>query len=167
MTHSRRYDLDWLRVIAFTILIYFHAAIIFIPGGLPLIQNLETSPLLGLFVDFSHQFRLALLFLISGAGVGFAKRHRKDNEFIIERCRRLLIPLLVGIIFVVPPMVYAKKLFLGVVDSSFRGFYPTFLPKVFIPRAILAGIISGLSLTGLFFVCSEFGCFVTSMQMKR
>ena len=37
MIKQRRYDLDWLRVIAFIVLVYFHAAILFIPGGLPMI----------------------------------------------------------------------------------------------------------------------------------
>ena len=30
---ERRVDMDWLRVIAFGLLIFFHSAIIFIPGG--------------------------------------------------------------------------------------------------------------------------------------
>lgn len=79
---SRRYDLDWLRVIAFFILIYFHTAVFFIPGGLPMIQNAEVSPGLGVFVDISHQFRLALLFFISGVGVAFARRRRTNTAFL-------------------------------------------------------------------------------------
>ena len=47
--NERRYDLDWLRLIAFGVLIYFHAAIFFIAGGLPLIQNQALSPGLELF----------------------------------------------------------------------------------------------------------------------
>jgi hypothetical protein len=64
--NERRADLDWLRVIAFWLLIYFHAAIAFVPGGIPMIQNAEVSPVLQVMVGFLHEFRLALLFLISG-----------------------------------------------------------------------------------------------------
>lgn len=121
---ARRYELDWLRVIAFTVLIYFHAAIFFIPGGLPLIQNTETSYGLDIFVEISSQFRLALLFFISGAGVYFARRKRSEREFLVERSQRLLIPLVVGILFIVPPMVYTEKLFLGEFAGSLLEFYP-------------------------------------------
>ena len=77
--NSRRYDLDWLRVIAFLVLIYFHTAIFFVSGGIPMIQNVQTSAVLDVFVNISSQFRLALLFLISGAGVAFAKK-RTTNK---------------------------------------------------------------------------------------
>ena len=37
-----------------------------------------------------------------------------------------LIPLVVGIMFIVPPMIYAEKLFLGAFTGSFAEFYPRF-----------------------------------------
>ncbi len=126
MINSRRFDLDWLRIIAFGILIYFHTAIFFIPGGIPMIQNRETSEVLQNFVSISHQFRLALLFFISGVGVAFAKKRRSNREFLKERSRKLLIPLVVGILLVVPPMIYAEKLFLAEFTGSFIEFYPHF-----------------------------------------
>ena len=121
---TRRHELDWLRVIAFMVLIYFHAAIFFVPFGLPTIQNPENSEALAIFVKISSQFRLALLFFISGVGVYFAKRKLSDPEFIRERSRRLLIPFFFGMVFVVPPMVYTEKLFLGMFDGSLLEFYP-------------------------------------------
>lgn len=138
MITSRRYDLDWLRIIAFTILVYFHAAIIFIPGGLPMIQNAETSTVLQWFVDISHQFRLALLFFISGVGVAFARRRRTRKEFLRERSQRLLIPLVVGILLIVPPMVYVEKIFLGEFIGSFWQFYPSFFTGGIYPEGNLS-----------------------------
>jgi len=111
---SRRADLDWLRVIAFGLLIYFHAAVVFLPSGIPMIQNDVASPVLQLVVAFLHQFRLALLFLISGVGVCFALKHRDSRGFLRERSIRLLLPLAFGIVILVPPMVYLEKRFLGV-----------------------------------------------------
>lgn len=138
MITSRRYDLDWLRIIAFAVLIYFHAAITFIPGGIPMIQNDDTSSALQWFVDISHQFRLALLFFVSGVGVGFARRRRNNREFIAERSKRLLIPLAMGILLVVPPMVYTEKLFLGNFTGSFWQFYPTFFTEGVYPEGNLS-----------------------------
>jgi glucan biosynthesis protein C len=138
MITSRRYDLDWLRIIAFTVLVYFHTAIIFIPGGLPLIQNAETSTGLVWFVEISQQFRLALLFFISGVGVGFARRRRTPPEFIKERSRRLLIPMIIGILAIVPPMVYTEKLFLGQFSGNFFQFYPEFFTDGVYPAGNLS-----------------------------
>ena len=122
-TKTRRHDLDWLRVLAFALLIFFHAAIAFVPGGIPMIQNATTSNVLEVAVAFFHQFRLALLFLVSGVGVAFAMRSRDRKAFIRERSRRLLIPLVFGILVVVPPMVYLEKLFIGAFDCTFASFY--------------------------------------------
>ena len=107
LSSQRRYELDWLRVIAFGLLIYFHAAIVFVPNGLPLIQNADVSPVLHAFVAFLQEFRLGLLFLISGCGVYFAtgRGSRSPQAFFRERSMRLLVPLLVGILIIVPPLV--------------------------------------------------------------
>lgn len=138
MITSRRYDLDWLRIIAFAVLIYFHAAITFIPDGIPMIQNADTSIALQWFVDVSHQFRLALLFFISGVGVGFARRRRTNREFLAERSRRLLIPLVVGVLLVVPPMVYTEKVFIGAFAGDLWDFYPAFFTKGVYPEGNLS-----------------------------
>jgi len=138
MITSRRYDLDWVRAIAFLILIYFHTAIIFIPGGIPMIQNAETSQFLLTFVTISTQFRLALLFFVSGVGVAFARRRRTSAGFIQERSKRLLIPLIVGILLVVPPMVYTEKVFLGDFTGSLLEFYPHFFTDGVYPRGNLS-----------------------------
>ena len=135
---DRRYDLDWLRVIAFGILIWFHAAIIFIPGGLPLIQNAETSEPLAWFVSVSHQFRLSLLFLVSGCGVAYARRKRGGMAFVRERSVRLLVPLVFGVFVIVPPMVYLEKLHVGTVDVSFWQFYPSFFSEGVYPDGHLS-----------------------------
>lgn len=138
MITSRRYDLDWLRIFAFGILIYFHTAIIFIPGGLPMIQNNENSAFLTLFVHVSSQFRLSLLFFISGVGVAFARRKRSEREFIIERSKRLLLPLALGMLLIVPPMVYLEKLHLGTFTGSLPGFYSELLSQGVYPQGNLS-----------------------------
>jgi glucans biosynthesis protein C len=123
---TRRSDLDWLRIIAFGLLIYFHAAVVFLPSGIPMIQNDISSPVLQVFVVFLHQFRLALLFLISGVGVCFALKHRSSKAFAKERAERLLIPLAFGVLVLVPPMVYLEKQFLGTYQGPFSAFYGDF-----------------------------------------
>lgn len=89
-TSSRRHDLDWLRVILFGLLIWFHLGVFtfwLFPD--------DEAPLSVLFVvDVMHQWRLAALFLISGMGTAFAFRRRDVKTFLNERLVRLGIPLL-------------------------------------------------------------------------
>ncbi|MEO0437652.1 MAG: acyltransferase family protein [Pseudomonadota bacterium] len=138
MPPERRHDIDCLRVLAFALLVYFHAAILFIPGGLPLLQNDETSSLLKVFVNFSHQFRLSLLFFVSGIGISFARRRRSDRSFLYERSIRLLVPLVFGIFAIVPPMVYIEKLALGEVPADFIAFYRAFFVSGIYPDGHLS-----------------------------
>jgi len=134
----RRHDLDWLRVIAFGILIYFHAGVAFLPTGIPQILNNEPSLIAGVLVSFFTQFRLALLFLVSGCGVYFALRKRDRSTFWRERSKRLLIPLIFGILFLVPPMVYLEKLYLGEFAGSFLEFYRALLSDGVYPAGNLS-----------------------------
>lgn len=134
----RRADLDWLRVVAFGLLIFFHAAMPFIPGGIPMIQNAESSPVLQIFVGFLHEFRLSLLFLVSGVGVCFALRHRSRAEFFRDRAIRLLVPFLFGVLVIVPPMIFLEKRFNGAFAGSFLAFYPRFFTEGVYPNGNLS-----------------------------
>ncbi len=136
--HERRHEFDWLRVIAFFVLIYFHTAIIFVPGGLPLLQNADTSQVLDIFVQISSQFRLGLLFMVSGLGVAFASRRRDRRSFLLERSWRLLLPLVIGILLWVPPMVYLEKRSIGEFDGSLWAFYPTLFTDGVYPKGNLS-----------------------------
>lgn len=135
---ERRADIDWLRVIAFGLLIYFHTAVAFLPDGLPMILNAEASLPLQVFVHFLHEFRLALLFMVAGMGVYFALRHRNRSAFLRERASRLLVPLVFGVLVVVPPMVFLEKLYLGQFGGNLMQFYQNLFSSGTYPRGNLS-----------------------------
>lgn len=139
---QRRFDLDWLRVIAFGLLIYYHSAIAFLPGGMPMIQNEETSIVLQVMAGFLHQFRLALLFLISGVGVFFALRGRNRTQFLRERSMRLIVPFVFGVLVVVPPMVYLEKRFIGGIAGDFLSSFVEFYFALFANGVYPSGNLS-------------------------
>ena len=104
-TTTRRYDLDWLRVIAI-LAVYFHHLGMPFNGDDFHIMNSESSKLLDDIMVYFEQFRLPLLFLISGTGTVLAFSKRTWKQFSKERTGRLLIPLIFGILFIVPPQTY-------------------------------------------------------------
>lgn len=122
---QRRYDLDWLRVIAFTILILFHTGMMFNIWGWH-IKNKETSEVLEYIMIFFNQWRMPLLFFISGAAVWFALERYSVRQFIAERNNRLLLPLAFGMFVIIPPQVYYERIFQGQM-YSFGEFYKTVL----------------------------------------
>lgn len=82
----RRYDLDWVRVLAFWLLILFHVALAFVPLRVYAYRNLRTAgPWLEWTLGWLHQWRLPVLFLISGMGTSFAFRRRSGWGFVRER----------------------------------------------------------------------------------
>ena len=104
---SRRYDIDWLRVIAIGLLLIYHIGIGFQPWGV-FIQFIQSDePLTSLWIPMSMMniWRIPLLFFVSGMGVCFAMRKRSWKQLLLERTRRIFVPLLFGIIFIVPAHV--------------------------------------------------------------
>jgi glucans biosynthesis protein C len=125
-TLYRRHDLDWLRVLAILLLHVFHTGMAFNNWGWH-IKNDVLLSWLDVPMGFLHQWRMPLLFLISGIGTTFALRSRRLSGFVKERNRRLLFPLVVGILLIVPPQVYCERLFQGVPFDSYWSFYQTVL----------------------------------------
>lgn len=101
-----RYDfLDWLRVIAISVLFFFHAGMIFVGWGWHIVND-ETIPSLQWPMDITHRLRMPLLFVIAGAGMWFALRRRTTEQFLRERTKKLVLPLIAGASLVLPPQVY-------------------------------------------------------------
>jgi glucans biosynthesis protein C len=121
---ERRYDLDWLRVSVFLLLILYHVGMFFVPWGWHIKNPEPAGQWLMVPMFFVSQWRLALLFLVSGAAAHFALRRRTAVEFARERVTRLLVPLVFGMLVVVPPQVYYERLTQGAAYSSYLAHLP-------------------------------------------
>ncbi|HKR37908.1 MAG TPA: acyltransferase family protein [Steroidobacteraceae bacterium] len=120
---STRYDfLDWLRVIAIFVLLFFHTGMMFVGWGWH-IQNAETITALQLPMDIAHRLRMPLLFVIAGAGMWFALGNRNGAGLVRERSVRLLLPLVAGMFLIVPPQIYFERLFRGQWDGGYFSFF--------------------------------------------
>ena len=102
---TRRGELDVLRALVVVGLVFFHSAVIFGPGEFPV--KAETEHLVAtVFLAFGATWGMPLLFTISGMGVWYSLRSRGPAGFARERLRRLGVPLLVGLLTLVPLQVW-------------------------------------------------------------
>lgn len=116
---QRHYGMDWLRIGAFVLLIFYHVGYSFTPWGYQTptrgVVWWANIPLEGL-----SAWRLALLFAISGyASAALLSRDKDDvSVFGWSRIKRLGIPLAFGLLVVVPPQPY-----MGLVNGGYDHNY--------------------------------------------
>lgn len=105
---ERRYDIDWLRVIAIGLLLIYHIAIAFQPWGvfIGFIQNNDSLEAFWTPMSMLNVWRIPLLFYVSGMGIYFAMRARSWKELLLERSRRILLPFIFGMAVIVPLHVF-------------------------------------------------------------
>ena len=132
--NTRRYDLDWLRLIAITILLFYHTGMWFNTWGWH-VKNTETSVAFNYWMVWFHYWRMPLLLFISGAGTYMALGKRRPRQFAAERFRRLFIPLVFGMLVVVPPQIYFERI------NQYHG-YLDFYKTVFQFKAYPGGSLS-------------------------
>lgn len=104
MTTERRYDIDWLRVIAIGLLLIYHIAIVFQPWALFIgfIKSEKSLESIWIPMTMLNVWRIPLLFFVSGMGLYFAMKKRNWKELILERSKRILLPFVFGVLAIAP-----------------------------------------------------------------
>jgi glucans biosynthesis protein C len=132
----RRYDFDWLKVIATFTVFIFHCLRFFDLDAWH-VKNNQLDAISTALAGILLQWIMPLFFLLSGTSIYFAFKSRTTGQFLRERCMRLLIPLLFGIFVLSPPQVYLERLsnpYHGVAPWSrgqFSGSFWEFIPYYF------------------------------------
>lgn len=124
MNHSasgRRHDLDWLRVLAFGLLILYHVGMMYVDWPWHIESRHHSGALENLML-FVNQWRLPLLFLISGIAVHFLLSKVSLSGFVALRTWRLLLPLIFGMLVVVPAQPYFELRQAGMIEPGFADF---------------------------------------------
>lgn len=135
ITTERRYDIDWLRVIAIGLLIMYHIGFVFLPWGvfIGFIQNDVAIDFLWKPLSMLNIWRIPLLFFVSGMGVCFAIRKRSWKQLILERTRRILLPFVFGIFCIVPIHLFIwQKYYNQDIVYSIQPSHLWFLANIFI-----------------------------------
>jgi hypothetical protein len=106
--NGRLYGLDWLRIGAFALLIFYHIGMFFVPWGWH-VKSAQPQEWLELPMLAVNPWRLMLLFLISGvASRALIAKLRAPGAFVRGRSARLLVPLAAGMILFVAPQPWAE-----------------------------------------------------------
>jgi glucans biosynthesis protein C len=103
-TLERRYDLDWVRVAAFFLLVLYHVGMYYVSWDWH-VKSPYAGDALEPLMLLSSPWRLSLLFLISGVATAFLFR-KTATGFVGQRSWRLLLPLIFGMLVVVTPQAY-------------------------------------------------------------
>ena len=111
VTHTynqRRYDIDWLRTLAFFLLILYHVGMYYVADWDWHVKSLQQSVWLQNLMILTNQWRMSLLFFISGLALSLVLQRQQFSRWrlLSLRSNRLLIPLIFSMYFIVPPQLF-------------------------------------------------------------
>jgi len=126
-TSNRRYELDWLRVIAILVVLLYHSTRFFNLGDWH-IKNANTFIWVEMVNVFISRWVMPLFFIISGASL-FYSINRPGGwwRFYRAKFQRLMIPVLIASVTHSVLQVYLERLTHG----RFSGSFFSFLPEAF------------------------------------
>lgn len=119
---ERRVDLDWVRIGAFGLLIFYHVGMLYVSWEFHVKSAHRITALEPLMLVL-NPWRLALLFLVSGVATRFMLRKYRIGPLLRSRSARLLIPLVFGMLVIVPPQAYDQIVESLGYPAGFLDFY--------------------------------------------
>ena len=133
---ERRIDLDWVRIAAFGLLIFYHVGMLYVSWGFHIKSAHRIAALEPLMLVL-NPWRLALLFLVSGVATRFMLGKYNLAPLLRSRSARLLIPLVFGMLVIVPPQAYDQIVeslgypagFIDFYQRHYLAFGPQFCPN--------------------------------------
>ena len=133
MRPERLFFLDWVRILAFGLLVLYHVGMYYVSWDFH-IKSPHASAAIEPLMRLSNPWRMDLLFLVSGAATSFMLLRDGASMLLLRlRARRLLIPLLFGVLVVVPPQSWLEVMqkyhyagsyldFMGLYLTHYKGF---------------------------------------------
>ncbi|MBT8356807.1 MAG: acyltransferase, partial [Deltaproteobacteria bacterium] len=128
---SRRYELDWLRVLAILIVFLYHSTRFFNLGEWH-IKNINTYVWVEMWNVFATRWMMPLFFIISGASLFYALGKTSGwRKFYVDKFLRLMIPVLIASVTHSALQVYLERLTHGQFSGSFLSFLPEYFNGVY------------------------------------
>ena len=129
---QRRFDLDWVRIGAFLLLILYHIGMYYVTWDWH-VKSPYASRAIEPLMLLTSPWRLSLLFLVSGVATAYLFERQGTRGFLGRRSVRLLVPLVFGMLVIVPPQSYLEVVekvqyagsygdFMALYLSAYQGF---------------------------------------------
>jgi glucan biosynthesis protein C len=129
---NRRYELDWLRVLAILTVFSYHSTRFFNLGDWH-VKNVNTYVWVEMWNIFATRWMMPLFFIISGASLFYAMgKSRGWWKFYVDKFLRLMIPVLVASVTYSVLLVYLERLTHGQFSGSFFSFLPEYFNGVYL-----------------------------------
>ncbi len=128
---GRQPDVEWLRVIGILLVFAVHVAEPFNPWDAWHIVSPVRSKWLGELAFVLAPWIMPLFMILAGESSWFALERRSPREYVRARLLRLGLPLVAGILVLVPPQVYLERRLRGEFGGSFLQFYPRFFDGIY------------------------------------
>lgn len=123
---ARRADLDWLRILAFGLLIFYHIGMLYVANWGYHVKSSHTSEALQSLMLLVNPWRMPVLWLVSGIAIRFVTTKVSLWRYIGLRSVRLLLPLFFAVLVIVPPQLYYEMTFNGDLSVGYLEFYHAF-----------------------------------------
>lgn len=123
---ERRVELDWLRIGAFALLMLYHVGMYYVPWDWHIKSE---APVAGLapWMFATQPWRLTLLFVVSGVATAYLLARLPTGAFARQRSLRLLVPLVFGMLVIVPPQSYYQVVQQAAYADGYLAFYARYL----------------------------------------
>lgn len=144
----RRHEIDWIRNISILMLFTYHTAAIFSNFGDFYIVSEQKNLVADILILILFVWYMPMLFFLAGASTYFSLKNRNLKEYIVERIKKLFIPLIFGIIVLVPPQTYLARIWRGEKNVNYISHLKYFFTNV----TDFAGFDGGFTPAHLWFI---------------
>ncbi len=121
---GRQYFLDWLRVLAFAYLVFFHTGMMFVEWPFHIESGHDSEFLKSIMIS-TTTWRLDLLFLVSGVAISFMMTKMTIKGFLWQRVIKLFIPFVFACAVILPAQPYFEALQKGLIEPGLWVFWTT------------------------------------------
>ncbi|MDO6709464.1 acyltransferase family protein [Aliiglaciecola sp. 2_MG-2023] len=126
-SNQRRYDIDWLRNLAFLILIFYHIGMYYVFDWGWHIKSAETFRWLQEVMILTNTWRMSLLFFISAMALSLIEKRYSIWSLMGLRTNRLFVPLIFGMFVIVAPQVYIEARAQYLIPEGFWSFWVEYI----------------------------------------
>ena len=125
----RKYYIDNIRILCILLLFPFHTCMVFNTFGDPFYVFSAPVEICSQFVVAVYPWWMMLLFTIAGISSAYALKKRSVQDYARERVSKLLIPLLCGMVTIIPLQTYIADVFHNGYQGGYFTHYITFFTK--------------------------------------